>query len=105
MDLKKIRELLMKDFSEWTYKDCVEVDQVVKESALSNLEGKLKAQDVPDNIIDFVIDMSKYSYGSVQVDEFLMKMEAYDMNLIHDNFADLVSQDVSTIKIVKGPVL
>ena len=82
MDLKRIRELLMKDFSEWTYQDCAEVDQVVKESALSNLEGKLRAQGIPDDIVNFVVDMSRYSYGSSEVDEFLMKIEAYDMNLI-----------------------
>lgn len=84
MDLKKIRELLMKDLNEWTHKECIDVDQAVKESALSNLEGKLRAQGVPDNIADFVVDMSRYSYGSIEVDAFLMSMDAYDMNLIAD---------------------
>ncbi len=63
------------EIDNWKHEDCYAADAHIKQVALDNLEQKLSEQ--PEALRDFVMIYADVGYGSVETDEFLMKLECY----------------------------
>ena len=67
------------EISKWTHKQCVEADQLIKAEALKKAEVIIKAlhPTMDDEMSQFLNDMLRYNFGSGEVDNFLMHLNAY----------------------------
>jgi len=67
------------EISKWTHKQCVEADRLIKMEALKKAEVIIKAlhPTMDDEMSQFLNEMLKYHFGSVECDNLLMHLNAY----------------------------
>jgi hypothetical protein len=83
---KKVQEAVNrmhgeKDAANWNISDCLVVDEYVKKSALRELRMRLVEMKIPEIVLEFVMLMARFKFGSGETDDFLKQMDCYDERL------------------------
>lgn len=64
--------------ADWNLDDCKLVDEAAKMHALIELQAQLDTVCSDERVNEFTLMMAFYNYGSVEVDDFLKKLNCYD---------------------------
>ncbi len=73
-EYKRIREVPTEDCS---FIECMEADNFVKVETLKKLDRMLGNHYLSDIIKAFVSEMCEHYFGTIEIDEFLLKFGAY----------------------------
>jgi len=65
------------DPAEWDYATCVAADKLIKQTALIQLDIKLKSLGVRGPIAEYVTTMAQSMYGYAETGELLDKLGCY----------------------------
>jgi hypothetical protein len=71
------RRIHWEDSQDITHDQAVECDKFVRQYTLHKLKGKVNAMRAPVVAKDFLVDMVNFHYGSVEVDQLLVRLDCY----------------------------
>lgn len=64
--------------AKWVHKACVEADNLIRDTTLSNFERYLKVSRIePQSLREFIYNMACAHFGSIDVDSLMIELEMY----------------------------
>lgn len=73
----ELKKLLDNDSNSITHGQACAMDSHIKEVTIDNLNNQLINEKIPEVYRNFIVDLTRYNFGCMEIDQFLMKLKVY----------------------------